>query len=280
MSVLVLPIIFCQKLDPCGPVPEWFKLSVVFLGGLLTLLLALIGVSPLNICESSDFVSVRNCFSQVGSDSLSVYTDGSLKNLGTLDCWGGTAVFFEDINLGLGVSVYDLVSSTLVELQAIVLALECMLKLHSVHLFSDNQAALDVCKLELGLMCSDFCNWLSSALFKGFVFDGWFPEAVSVFHDPKIAGVRITDFVRSLCLAFRDDIWLVCAKHRAFMEKYGLIPMDSLALTSISGSVLKFSTGVIKLLGMSVAFRVCFGFCKHCLFFSGIDFSVSVVITA
>ncbi|KAG9291445.1 hypothetical protein G9A89_021864 [Geosiphon pyriformis] len=451
-----------------------------------------------NICESNDFVSVRDHLSQVGSDILSVYMDGSLKNLGILDCQDDAAAFFEDINLGLGVSVRGLISSTLAKLQAIALALEYMPKLHSVRLFSDSQAALDACKSELGLMCSDFCNWcwvecqhirnvicsknlkvswhkvkghsgilgnehtdgladaasfsdwffspcvsehflvadggivsgnsrhfvqdvfqavcharwevgsgssflvdgllsdvdwlrssqvwhpdshmatsftsrctadsctyfmkalyyqlpvavrkrfydkcylsvlclycteveisdhvfsymvnslahcqilnsgmlswkrlsslflsfscvlqllstcapdflVSSALFKSFVFNGWFSETVSVFHDPKVAGVRIIDFAYSLCLAFRDDIWLVRVKHHLFMKKCGLIPMNGSASTSISGSALKFSTGVIKLLGMSEAFGVCFGFCKHYLFFSGIDFSVSVVITA
>ncbi|KAG9295281.1 hypothetical protein G9A89_021212 [Geosiphon pyriformis] len=422
-----------KRLDSCGPVPEWFKLSVAFLGGPSPPSLALIGVSPMNICESSDFVSVRDYLFQVGSSSLSVYTDGSLKNLGMLNCRNDAAAFFEDINLGLGVSVHDLISSTLVELQAIALALECMLRLYSVHLFLDSQAALDACKSELGLMCPNFHNqfswhkvkshsgilgnehadsladaaslsdwflpshvsehflvadgsivsgnfrhfkigsgssflvdgllsdvdWLrsfrvwhsdshmatgftsrytadfsvqkhlynkcyssvlclyckkilnssvsswkelsglslffscvlqllliytpdflvSSALFKGFVFSEWFSEAVFVFYDPKVAGVRIINFACSFCLAFRDDIWLVCVKHHAFIEKCELIPVDGSVPISISGSALKFSTGVVKLLGMSEALSVCFGLRKHCLFFSGIDSSIFVVIT-
>ncbi|KAG9285323.1 hypothetical protein G9A89_010798 [Geosiphon pyriformis] len=46
--------------------------------------------------------------------------------------------FFEDINLGL---------------DAIVLALKCILFYNSVHFFTDSQTALDICKLELNV------NW-------------------------------------------------------------------------------------------------------------------------
>ncbi|KAG9287370.1 hypothetical protein G9A89_023742 [Geosiphon pyriformis] len=55
----------------------------------------------------------------------------------------GAAAFFKDINLGLGVEVSGMVSSTLVKLQAIVLAFECVPSLSSVYLFSDSQAALN-----------------------------------------------------------------------------------------------------------------------------------------
>ncbi|KAG9286845.1 hypothetical protein G9A89_012395 [Geosiphon pyriformis] len=44
------------------------------------------------------------------------------------------------------------------ELQTIALALECVLISNSVHLFSDSQSTLNACKLELGLVCPNFCN--------------------------------------------------------------------------------------------------------------------------
>ncbi|KAG9291029.1 hypothetical protein G9A89_012901 [Geosiphon pyriformis] len=69
---------------------------------------------------------------------LSVYTDGSLKNLGTAGCRVGAAAFFGDIGLGLGVGILSLMSSTLAELQAIALALECVPLSSSVYLFSDS----------------------------------------------------------------------------------------------------------------------------------------------
>ncbi|KAG9296722.1 hypothetical protein G9A89_001354 [Geosiphon pyriformis] len=84
-----------------------------------------VGAGSLNFCESDNFVAACGRLSQVDINSLFVYMDGSLKNLDTVDCKAGAAVFFEDIDLGLGVSVQDLVSSILAELQAIALALKC-----------------------------------------------------------------------------------------------------------------------------------------------------------
>ncbi|KAG9305778.1 hypothetical protein G9A89_001066 [Geosiphon pyriformis] len=111
-----------------------------------------------DIFGSSDFVSVCNHFFRIGSGLLSIYTNGSLRNLGTAGCRAGAAAFFEDIGSGLGVGVSGLMLSTLVELQAIVLALECVPSSSSVHVFSDSQSALSACKSEMGLMCLDFCN--------------------------------------------------------------------------------------------------------------------------
>ncbi|KAG9293913.1 hypothetical protein G9A89_019251 [Geosiphon pyriformis] len=100
--------------------------------------LVLSGVGPVNICGSDGFVSVCNCLSWVGADSLSVYTDGLVKNLGMTGCRARAAAFFEDIDL--------------------VLALECVPVDCSVHLFLDSQAALDACKSEVDLVCPDFHN--------------------------------------------------------------------------------------------------------------------------
>ncbi|KAG9284411.1 hypothetical protein G9A89_023668 [Geosiphon pyriformis] len=453
-----------KKLDFYGSVPEWFKLSVAFLNSVSffsTLLSVLHGVGLLNILESSNFVSVCDHLSQTGTSSLLVYMNGSLSNLGTASCRAGVAAYFEDIGLGLGVSMSGLMSSTLAELQAIALALEYVPSLSSIQLFSDNQSVLDACKLELGLACSDFCNqcwvehchivnviygknlriswhkikdysgisenectdtlagaaslsdwylppcldehflianggivsgnfrhfvcdiycsvchtcweissgskflagslllevdWCCSllvwhsdlnmttsftskfsadactyfikalhhwllvavqkclynrlyfsvlclycdelevldhvfsckidesawhhlleshllssyisdfsvfmALYKGFVFDDWFCKVVSIFHNPKVASLEIVKFVCSLGLVFRTGVWSICAKHRAYMEKNGLIPIDGLAVISVPGLASRFSTGVVKLLGIADAVGVHFGFYK------------------
>ncbi|KAG9299186.1 hypothetical protein G9A89_013834 [Geosiphon pyriformis] len=96
------------------------------------------GIGPLNVLGSSSFMFVCNHLSWVGTGSLSVYIDGSLKSLGTVGYKAGTAVFFEDIDLGLGIGILSLMSSTLAEMQAIALALECVPLSSFVHLFSNS----------------------------------------------------------------------------------------------------------------------------------------------
>ncbi|KAG9298396.1 hypothetical protein G9A89_000395 [Geosiphon pyriformis] len=350
----------------------------------------------------------------IGADSLSVYMDGSLKNLGMVGCRARAAAFFENINLSLGVSVHGLLLSTLMKLQAIALALKCMPVAYSVHLFSGSQAALDACRSESDLVCPNFCNWcwikcqhvrnvicsknlrvkwhkikghsgisendctdsianaaflsgwylpphvsehflladggvvfgnsrhfvcdvfhvvcyarwevssgfgfldgglhsdvdwlcssrvwhsnlhmatgvlqmlstcasdfpVSTALYKGFVFNECLWEAISIFYDSKVAGVKIANFVHFICFAFRNNIWLVHAKHCIFMKKNGLIPVDGSISVLVSGLASGFLAGVIELLGIAKAFGVRFGFHKFCLFFSGISDPVSVNISA
>ncbi|KAG9297049.1 hypothetical protein G9A89_000428 [Geosiphon pyriformis] len=149
-------------LDPRGPVPVWFELSIRFLGGVSSLLV----YSTLSAgCDSSDVLRSYE-FGIIGASlfnsnvgHLSIYTDGSLSDLGSVDMRAGAAVFFKDIGMGLGVGVSGLMSSTLTELKAIALVLECIPFSCLVNLFSDSQTALDACKLEMELVCPDFRNW-------------------------------------------------------------------------------------------------------------------------
>ncbi|KAG9305787.1 hypothetical protein G9A89_001075 [Geosiphon pyriformis] len=154
-----------KRLDPCGLVFFWFDLSVCFLGGVASLS----DCSPhKSVCGSSDihqslgFGVICNNLLNIGAAHLSVYTDRSLSNLGTVDMLAGAVVFFENINSGLDVGVSGLVSSTLTKLQAIALALECVPSFCSVDLFSDSQAAIDACRSESLLVGPDFknCCWI------------------------------------------------------------------------------------------------------------------------
>ncbi|KAG9290832.1 hypothetical protein G9A89_010981 [Geosiphon pyriformis] len=399
-----------QKLDPCGPIPEWFRLYVVFLAGenfspAHIPLLANIG--PLNILGSSGFVSVCDCLSQVNAKVLSVYTDGSLRNLGTVGCEAGAVAFFEDIGMGLGVGVSGLMLSIMAELQAIALALKCVPVFSNVHLFSDSQSALDVCKSELGLVVSDFCNrcwglkvnwhkvkghsgisgneranviagavsvsdwFLPPRLDEHFLMaDGnivsdnsrhfvcdtframchvrWEVGSGSKFLPVDLCAdvnwshsslikilanacsyfmkalhhqlpVTVDDSARRWLLNSHMNTWKTLsgssvsslglqypwpsirvlflmndlvklspssiiprwhAKHCAYMEKHGLIPLDGLFPTSVSGLTSRLSAGVVDLLGIDKAFGVHFGFCKSCMFFSSIGDSASVYIAA
>ncbi|KAG9284683.1 hypothetical protein G9A89_003643 [Geosiphon pyriformis] len=92
-----------------------------------------------DICQSLGFGVICNDLLSVGAACLSVYTDGSLSNLDTVDILAGAAVFFENINLGLSVGVSGLVFSTLAELQTIALVFECVSSFHSVDLFLNSQ---------------------------------------------------------------------------------------------------------------------------------------------
>ncbi|KAG9298030.1 hypothetical protein G9A89_018858 [Geosiphon pyriformis] len=133
------------------------------------------------------------------------------------------------------------------------------------------------CILQLLLICvSDVA--VDLALYKGFVFNDWYYESVSVFRDPKIVTLKIVGFVREFCLAFRENIWLVHAKHQAFMDKNRLISHDNSIPTSISGLSTSFSAGVVRLLGIAEAFGVGFEFYSLCSFFSGIGDLISVHI--
>ncbi|KAG9301488.1 hypothetical protein G9A89_008340 [Geosiphon pyriformis] len=121
---------------------------------------------------------------------------------------------------------------------------------------------------------------VSMAICKGFVFNEWYCESLSVFKDSKTATQNIVAFVREFSLAFRDDIWLVYAKHRAVMEKGGLIPCDSSILILVSGLSLVLLSGVVRLLGIANALGVSFGFRKSSLFFLGVGNLVLVHIGA
>ncbi|KAG9285357.1 hypothetical protein G9A89_010832 [Geosiphon pyriformis] len=143
-----------KRLNLHGPIPNWFGLSVCFLNSASFFpicSLFLVDINLLDILESHEFGIICDCLLGVNAGCLSVYTDGSLNSLEILDMKAGTAVFFENINLGLDVKVSGLVFSIMTELQVVALALECI--------FFSNLSALDACKLELGLLCLDFQNW-------------------------------------------------------------------------------------------------------------------------
>ncbi|KAG9299181.1 hypothetical protein G9A89_013829 [Geosiphon pyriformis] len=136
-----------KQLNPRGPVSYWFFLTSDFMNDYISL-----GVRAATATE-------KNVLSVLDSDRFSkMYIDRSLRCTGSVGVVDGTAVYFLTANMSIGVKVAGLLSSTLAELQAVVLALECVLSSYSVVLYSDSQSAIDACISEASLTIPDFYN--------------------------------------------------------------------------------------------------------------------------
>ncbi|KAG9305670.1 hypothetical protein G9A89_022592 [Geosiphon pyriformis] len=140
-----------KKLDLRGPVPVWFVLLVEFINGS-----GLSNHVVLSHCSALadspyDFGYINEHLLNSDLSSVTVYTDGSVKGLDSLNAHGGAATYFLDANVSIGVKIDGLLSLTLVELQVIALALECVPVSQSVNLFTDSQASLDLCEFGGGL---------------------------------------------------------------------------------------------------------------------------------
>ncbi|KAG9298068.1 hypothetical protein G9A89_018151 [Geosiphon pyriformis] len=88
---------------------------------------------------------------------IDVYTDGSVRNLGFIDAYGGTTAYFSKINISVGIKIIGLLSSILVKLQAIALALEYISVSSTVTLFINSQALLDICMFDVDMSGLNFC---------------------------------------------------------------------------------------------------------------------------
>ncbi|KAG9306162.1 hypothetical protein G9A89_016066 [Geosiphon pyriformis] len=100
-----------KRLDLYGPVPVWFGAAIWDLHNF----------GSLDVCSSLPNSAVaKNILKShnVGASSLSVYTDGFFCGLGSVNMKAGTAVFFKDINLGLGVEVTDVMNNVQANLLA------------------------------------------------------------------------------------------------------------------------------------------------------------------
>ncbi|KAG9290065.1 hypothetical protein G9A89_010371 [Geosiphon pyriformis] len=102
------------------------------------------------------------CLLKVWSNSISVFTNGSLRGLGSNEVAGGAAKFFSEVRLGIEVKVVGLLSSTMAELQTVALVLKCVPFSCSVEVCLNIQATLNACVSELKMGVSDFrnCYWI------------------------------------------------------------------------------------------------------------------------
>ncbi|KAG9304735.1 hypothetical protein G9A89_003909 [Geosiphon pyriformis] len=110
----------------------------------------LVGSSDSSYFPSSKFFSyntsyIRDCLKQVSSDVISIYTNSLVKDFGSSGASDGTAAYFPSADISVDVRVLSLLSLTLVEMQTITLALDCVPSHSLVVLFTDSQALLDLC---------------------------------------------------------------------------------------------------------------------------------------
>ncbi|KAG9292129.1 hypothetical protein G9A89_005273 [Geosiphon pyriformis] len=108
--------------------------------------------------SSCDIRSMFECLLTSECSFIKVYTNESVKSLGSIGACGGTAAYFPKTDASIGVKVLGLLFSTLVKLQTITLALECVPISNTVELFTDSQVSLDVCKFNVSILGSDFCH--------------------------------------------------------------------------------------------------------------------------
>ncbi|KAG9286478.1 hypothetical protein G9A89_014644 [Geosiphon pyriformis] len=128
------------------PVPVWFAFLVKFIieDGLLNGVLLSPHSIPTDFSCNFGYVGKHLLNSRLGF--ITVYTNSSIKNLGLVQAYGGAATYFLDVDTSVGIKINGLLSSTLVELQTIALALEY------------SQASLDLCKSAGNMAGSDFCD--------------------------------------------------------------------------------------------------------------------------
>ncbi|KAG9303890.1 hypothetical protein G9A89_005800 [Geosiphon pyriformis] len=103
-----------------------------------------------------EFSVVQNSLHKIWSSLFDVFTDGSLKNFGSVNVSSDIAVYFPAVDLSLGVRVWGLLSSILAELQAVALALECCPSFCMVVVHTDSQATINACVFEMSAAVPDF----------------------------------------------------------------------------------------------------------------------------
>ncbi|KAG9291919.1 hypothetical protein G9A89_004857 [Geosiphon pyriformis] len=163
-----LPTVFCSPgwlveledfslLKEIGP--AWFCVSLSFL---FSCSAGSDGLCGLDILRSGEFSAVKDGLYDVWSGFFEVFTNGSLRNAGSAEVDSSTAVYFLTLDLSVGVAVHGLLLSTMAELQAVTLFLECVPSSSTVVLYLDSQVAINACVSKLSLACPDFHNqcWL------------------------------------------------------------------------------------------------------------------------
>ncbi|KAG9302049.1 hypothetical protein G9A89_021093 [Geosiphon pyriformis] len=104
----------------------WFAFLVKFIieNGLLnSVMLSSCSIPTNSLC---DFGYIGECLLNSRLGFITIYIDGSVKNLGFLSACGGATAYFPNVDVSVKIKVDGLLSSTLVEMRAIAFALKCV----------------------------------------------------------------------------------------------------------------------------------------------------------
>ncbi|KAG9287771.1 hypothetical protein G9A89_017366 [Geosiphon pyriformis] len=80
------------------------------------------------------------------------------------------------------------------------------------------------------------------------------------------------------CWTSLSKVWLVRSKYRADMKRASLVKNGGLILGLSHGVSFLLSDSMVKLFGIIESFVVSFGHRKSCLFFSGLDCNMQVML--
>ncbi|KAG9300424.1 hypothetical protein G9A89_010049 [Geosiphon pyriformis] len=213
----------------------------------------------LSVLDSDRFTEVCDSLLEVWSDCIEVYIDRSLRCAGSVGAVGRAAAYFLAANVGIGVKVAKLLSSTLAELQAVVLALECVLSSCSIVLYSDSQSAIDVCISKTSSTTPDFHNqcWIERLQ----ITDALANEAISSFFFlpvniwKRFLVAEKTAISGNVCYFAWDLHW---TKHRVKMEKTNLVGDNSVVSGLSSNIVSMLLAGIVCMLDVIESFAVKF----------------------
>ncbi|KAG9293614.1 hypothetical protein G9A89_005617 [Geosiphon pyriformis] len=108
----------------------------------------------LSVLDSDRFSEVRDSLLKVWSDCIEMYMDRFLRCAGSVEAVDGAAAYFLAANVDIRVKITGLLSSTLAELQAVVLVLKCVLfsclieKLQIVNLLKNKNISIKWVKIK------------------------------------------------------------------------------------------------------------------------------------
>ncbi|KAG9304070.1 hypothetical protein G9A89_005980 [Geosiphon pyriformis] len=156
---------YWKRLDSRGPASHWFKVVSEFLCDRSAFMAVSVESAcsfSLSMLDTKEFSVVQNGLHEIWSGSFEVFMGGFVRNYGHADVASGAAAYFPTIDLSVGIKILGLLFSTMAELQAIALALECIPFSCSVVLHFDSQMAINACISEMSLSVPDFHSscWL------------------------------------------------------------------------------------------------------------------------